>query len=754
MAQHLVLTVRLYEDGFGTARYHGMSQGAPEWPPAPARVYQALVAGSAIGNALPEQLVPAFEWLESLQPPIIAAPTRTLGQRISLFVPNNDADSLPDPRDVSGIRTAKLIQPSLFAADQPLLYAWELGSDDAHARAIVEAAHGIYQLGRGIDMAWAAGQVIGDNTFEDLLSTYRGVVHRPHPGSRGDRALACPLPGSLRSLVERHGAKKLQIEEASKRSRVLFTNSPKPRFASISYAHSRSLVVYELRDRSQARPWPWALGRATALVEKLRDTAAARLRAGLGDDGEQVTRSLVGRAEDGSGTVPIAQRVHIVPLPSIGSVHADRAIRRVVVEVPSGSPLRAADVEWAFSGLDWADAETGELSPLVVTKSDTDDMLTHYIGPSRRWRSVTAVALPENVRRRRIDPVRRQPEAKSAQERISEEARAVTAVHVALRQAGLQGTATAVRVQREPFEAKGLRAEAFAPGTRFAKERLWHVEIELDRLLEGPLSIGDGRFIGLGVMAPVAEAWRTPTAQSPQRHAVQLPSAGNGLFALEVAGPTNSGSDAPIQVARALRRAVMARVRDTLGLRPDAGLDRFFSGHELDGTGSKAHTSRHLAFQWDRPRQRLLVIAPHLIERRVPGWHERQHLLTLERALDGFFELRAGTAGHFRMRPCPLSPSDTLLVAATRWTSLTPYAVTRHRKCSSANEALVADVLAECARCSLPRPEVEVTDVRGVSGRGLEGHVQLRFAVAVAGPIVLGRTSHLGGGLFVAQNGT
>src|SRR5262249_37316688 len=38
---------------------------------------------------------------------------------------------------------------------------------------------------------------------------------------------------------------------------------------------------------------------------------------------------------------------------------------------------------------------------------------------------------------------------------------------------------------------------------RFTKERLWHVEIGFGRPVPGPLLIGDGRYLGLGLMAPV-----------------------------------------------------------------------------------------------------------------------------------------------------------------------------------------------------------------------------------------------------------
>jgi len=736
MSRHLVLTVRLYEDAFGIARYHGMSQGAPEWPPAPARLYQALIAGAARGSALPDGLEPALEWLEALPPPTIAAPHHRLGQSIALYVPNNDADALADPRDVSSIRTAKTAQPSLFLADQPLLYVWPLSSAavtstaDAHVAAIVEAANGLYQLGRGIDMAWAVAEVLDAPALEARLTAHGGIVHRPQPGVRGTRILACPTRGSLASLVQRHQAPKLRTESAG--NKVLFTNPPKPHFANVSYERVRRHLVYELRASDASKSWPWALDRVVKLVETLRDAAAGRLQAGLESDASIVERSLIGRAADGSGAVPIDQRVRIVPLPSIGSPHADRAVRRVLVDVPSGTPLHVADVDWAFSGLRKVDPETGELSPWVVTRSEGDGMLGHYVGPSRRWRSVTAVSLPESAQRRRIDPARRQHEAKGAFERIAEETRAVAAVHAALRHAGILATAVAVRVQREPFEARGVRAEAFAEGTRFAKERLWHVEIEFDRRIQGPLIIGDGRFVGLGVMAP-----------APESVAV------SGVYAFEATGEGKI-ADLPIELARAFRRAVMARVRDVQGLAAEAGLARFFSGHEPNGAKASGEAEGHSAFHWDAPRQRLLLIAPHRLERRAPYQQERRHLETLERALDGFTQLRAGAAGSFGLRRLPCADSDPLLARARCWTSVTPYAVTRHRRCASAHEALVADVLAECERRGLPRPSVTVLQIQAVPRQGLQGRVRLEFAAAVTGPIALGRTSRLGGGLFFA----
>lgn len=740
MGLHLLLTVHLHGDGQGSARYHGVREGAPEWPPAPARVFQALVAGSARGNTLPESLVSALEWLEGLEPPLIGAPFRTLGQRVSWYVPNNDADSLTDPRDVSSLRVKKAVHPSLFAEQEPFLYVWSFPEESAHAHTIVEAANDLYQLGRGVDMAWAFGEVLDERRLEARLENYHGVLHRPDRHADGGRRLLCPTDGSLRSLLERYHAVKLCIEGTGRQARTLFVNPPKPRFLSITYERTRRHLVYELRDRTTNKPWPWALGRVVKLVETLRDEAAERLRHGLPGRAEQIEQTIVGRCVEGR-RASAEHRVRIIPLPSIGSPHADRGIRRVLLEVPSGSPLCADDVEWAFSGLGADPITGGATGSLVVVRSEADTMLRHYTGPSRLWRSVTAVALPESARRRRIDPARRGEEAKLGNERVEEETRAVAAVHDALRHAGVRARAVAIRVQREPFEARGARAETFSEETRFAKERLWHVELELDRLVTGPLVIGDGRFVGLGLMAPVSEASSLDDSDG-RRTASVTKLSDFGVFAFEAIGQAN---DEPRVLARALRRAVMSRVQALIG---HDSLDRYFSGHEENGAKAESTRWNHLSFHWDPRGRRLLVIAPHVLDHRHATNHERKQLKVLREALDDFTELRAGRGGRFLLRRMQLEEGDALFRPSRTWTSLTPYVVTRHARRLSAVEALTADVLAECCRSQLPRPAVTVSDVRAVPESGLQGSVCLEFAVAVAGPIALGRTRHLGGGLF------
>jgi CRISPR-associated protein Csb2 len=222
----------------------------------------------------------------------------------------------------------------------------------------------------------------------------------------------------------------------------------------------------------------------------------------------EIDRVLVGRRPDGQHDGPTSERVRIIPLPSIGHSHADRAIRRVLVEVPSSCPFRPEDIAWAFSGLELIDVETGEAHEIVLTPTDSVSMWRHYgVGEGTEtctWRTVTPVALPDAVGRRRIDPARKVGQAKGGAERADEQRGAAGAVVQAMRHVAVRARVEAIRVQREPFEARGERVEEFAAGTRFPHRRLWHVEVSFAEPVFGPLVVGDGRFLGLGVMAPIS----------------------------------------------------------------------------------------------------------------------------------------------------------------------------------------------------------------------------------------------------------
>ncbi len=706
----LLIAVR-FHDG----RYHG----AGDWPPSPARLFQALVAGAARGASLAESDAAALRWLEGLPPPAIATPPAQRGSGFITYVPNNDLDAVGGhPIRVGEIRAGKTIRPMLFDAEVPLLYTWSIPDGEAHLPALTAMADRLCQLGRGVDMAWATAEAVDPATAEARLAAHPGPKHRPSSAGRAGTPLACPSPGSLASLILRHEAQARRFRPGERKGTTLFVNPPKPRFRIVPYGCPPTRLLFDLRAGQAFAPWP--LRRAAALVEVLRDAAARRLRADRPDRAGTVERLLVGR---GAAPADIALRPRLIPLPSIGFVHADRAIRRVLLEVPPNCPLSPAELRGALIGLPLhADPETGEiLSEARLVPAAEAIMLRHYglgddVHPARLWRSVTPMALPGEPPRRGRD----------GSARLASEAAQASAVRQALRHAGITEAVTAIRVQREPLAGRGERAEAFAHAPRFPAASLRHVELRFATPRPGPLLLGNGRWLGLGLFAPVAEQPR--------------------VVVFDIVDGLTAGVDAAPALASALRRAVMARVRDHTG---SERLDAFFTGHAPDGAPLRDGNHRHLAFAFDPHGRRLLVVAPHALEGRAPASWERESLAVLDAALAGLTELRAGAAGLLRLRAADAGGDDDLLLGLGRcWNSVTPYVPTRHAKALPAAEAIAEDVRRDCRRRGWPDPACEVLDIRKGPRCGLAATLRLRFAVARPGPILLGRTAHAGGGLF------
>jgi CRISPR-associated protein Csb2 len=99
-----------------------------------------------------------------------------------------------------------------------------------------------------------------------------------------------------------------------------------------------------------------------------------------------------------------------------------------------------------------------------------------------------------------------------------------------------------------------------------------------------------------------------------------------------------------------------------------------------------------------------------------------------------------------------LAADDPIFGPARTWESRAVYRPTRHAsRGKDPAAAVVQDVITECERRGLPRPEAELLELNaGPNGGGISARLRLRFAVAVEGPIMLGCDSHRGGGLFAA----
>ena len=408
MTKSLLISVRFHE-----GRYHGEADRVGDhdaWPPSPGRLFQALLAGAARGGRLQDEDRLALEWLERLDPPRIVAPAVRRGRAVRRFVPNNDLDSKDgDPARVSEIRVPKSWRPCYFDADIPVLFAWRFETDAAFAGRICDISARLYQLGRGIDMAWASGQVASDDEAERMLRSHPGVLRTPG----GSGMTAIPGEGTLDSLIRRFllNRGKLVTERVGSKTQQLFRQPPKASFGHTGYDAPSRFLHFELRTPDGGFA-PQSLASTEPLLARLRDAAAERLKRAIPEKSQSYERLIVGRQ---AGPRDLAQRIRLIAVPSIGAEHTDPSVRRVAVEVPPDCPIRLDDLKWSFAGLRLPDMPNGKSSGQLVS-TDDDRMARRFVEPATVFRSITPLALPEAPRRR----VER-PDAKHSDERSSEE---------------------------------------------------------------------------------------------------------------------------------------------------------------------------------------------------------------------------------------------------------------------------------------------------------------------------------------------
>lgn len=332
---------------------------------------------------------------------------------------------------------------------------------------------------------------------------------------------------------------------------------------------------------------------------------------------------------------------------------------------------------------------------------------------------MTPLALPHHNR-----------QGRDGASRAAAEIHLSSAVVDALRHSGFPYHGVRVRVQPERFFRNGDLAPAFASG-RFAAATLYHVQVTFPEPIKGPLVLGDGRWLGLGVMAP---AFETPAP----------------VHVFRISGGTWPVSDTPL-ITRAVRRAVMSLVADAIG--GSRSLPTFFTGHDEINAPVMGDVHEHLFFlaydsDGDGVLDLVAVVAPHLVDRRSTGSSYLSETRLLARALERLQVVRAGRLGVMKLQRLE-TPPDDLFSPGTTWVSVTRYRPTRHPKRGAAPDAvLVADLVTECARRGLPTPHVTVLALTEGPRRGLSCHARLTFAHPVRGPLILGPGSHFGEGLF------
>jgi CRISPR-associated protein Csb2 len=418
---HLLLTVRFLDD-----RYHGLLDrgGPPEWPPSAFRLYQALVAGVARrGELVNGKDIPtnkdftaigrALGWLQRYtreHSPLIIAPKSRTGHPIVRFVPNNDGDRKFDRQERL---TAKPTIPTLFILEEnqkpEVHYVWRVDETDVCPIADIQrAARSLTALGWGIDMAFADARLADEAELQKL----KGIRWYPKKNAGSfedtlrvptyDEDLGESTLDDLRhchsTFVNRieHGKPLKTVDKPKVFDRVLYT--------SVERRCGRPCVVFRLVDED-GDTVAYPLAKLIHIAGMVRHLARDRMkdhppRDLRGRPPDQWLREYVAghqSPEDSAAGLPHAQFSY-VPLPSIGHVHTDPAVRRVMIVAPLG------DEAWLEHLARCIDGEL--LKPLpgttlppgtqleLISEKRKDGVRDAYTRMSRVWASFTPVILP------------------------------------------------------------------------------------------------------------------------------------------------------------------------------------------------------------------------------------------------------------------------------------------------------------------------------------------------------------------------
>lgn len=473
----------------------GPDSDVPDWPPQPDRIFSALVATwGARGEDDHEGR--ALEWLEAQATPIIEASGAFPRTAPTSFVPPNDPET-GRSGTASVMPTLRPRQGRRFAAARPgapvMRLRWMNAVPDEKTLTFLQRL--------ASDTAY-----VGHSASLTRCRFRRSDTSPPADARQADRGV---YPGRLAEL---------------RRSYEVFVASGGRKGRPLQGARVR------VQKREPAAPYPGAFGSHCLILEhvdgEMPDIRAAGVvarairdallsgykRIGLED---RIPEVVSGHAADGTPT----RRPHlaIVPLPFAGFPHADGHVLGFAVVPPVDSDiLDDVDFRRALRRLSPVDEERGrrvltvksrvgaspeaafsvDLSPTFEPPFDRRSLdITLYSTPARTFGTVTPIVLDRHLKER--------GEAQAHEVRMQ--------IVGMCRNLGLPEPREVVSDKHSAFEgAPSARASANSPAwmqwrvpPSLSSRRLTHAVVQFEEPVLGPLLLGAGRFVGLGLCRPL-----------------------------------------------------------------------------------------------------------------------------------------------------------------------------------------------------------------------------------------------------------
>ncbi|WP_420638966.1 type I-G CRISPR-associated protein Csb2 [Candidatus Poriferisocius sp.] len=543
------------EVNFLTGRYFATAYNdrqAGEWPLHPARFFSSLAANWAEGGK-DEAERSVLEWLEALPPPGIVASDAVPRRVVSFFVPVNDAriisgsvyegrarkiedlattledqleeslgeltrpiertrDKFHEAQDVEDLVSA-VGRMSERSSDAALRVLPEYrGKQERYFPSVTPSEARTILVWKNVTISKESHSIldnlvsrvtrIGHSSSLVSCRIVNGVSEPNYRAGSGTHTLRCTGPGQLVELEKRH----LQHQGISPRAlpfvAVRYSESTLDDGTGIPHVSADTKgdwIVFECVQGSRRLPSTRAVDIATTMRAAI-----------MSHTEDPIPEGLSGHQSNGDPTrMP---HVAFLPLPYVGFEHADGRVMGIAVSLPLALPDDSRQAVLRAMGHWEAETESdltlrmGRGGHLQVRRCiGPIDLVTIRPGqwhkPARRWLSATPIALPTHPGLLNRGSVNARAKAWE---------RAENAVVTSCRHVGLPEP-THVDLSFQSALRGGRPSSEFPTfeqrdrDGRPAPRRLLHAAITFDRPIAGPLMLGAGRFLGLGLMRPIGD---------------------------------------------------------------------------------------------------------------------------------------------------------------------------------------------------------------------------------------------------------
>lgn len=451
----------------------------PDWPPQPDRLFSALVASWAARGEDPAE-ADALRWLEALEPPPVLL-CSSAGERsvVPVFVPPNDDVATR----LAILPTRRRRQPRAFPAvapDSPVVrFVWAAEPDSPVLTALDALARDTSYLGH-------SASVVRCRAFCDTpdLSQGRPVNRRLYPGrlaelvalhQRGER----PRPGA--AVFPPKAATAVAPASVFGAAWMVFAHTGEKRPDTVAAAVACKTLLRTVLSGYGTRPIPaWVSGHApdgtplttphlaaVPLLDAGWEHSRGRLM-GLALVLPRFVTEAVERARDPLATT--VDRADVAALDDMNGLELALSVvsrgRRLQLRLPGG-------LEWQLS-----------TEPDTTRQSLRPDIHT---GPSTTWATVTPLALDRHPKR--------PGDIEDAIARACERIDLPTPKTVMIAEtSALRGV---------PPLRSGPEWTRWRLPDVLARRRLVHAVINFATPVAGPVILGAGRFVGLGLCRPL-----------------------------------------------------------------------------------------------------------------------------------------------------------------------------------------------------------------------------------------------------------